>query len=322
MKKIFTLIALMVSICSFGAKLNVSLDDLGSGWSSSYDAATKTITYESAWSGRGWWIGNQDYSAFDKFVLKFEPTSEIGTVQVIAEYYEEDGSTKASVSSTQAVAGTAGEVELLLDKDYAKRLMQVYIQADVAGTLTLIEAYFESVESGESAVIWEGETTFDSWGANVSLPAAKFVGLTVDDKIVFTLSELFDVKFEDGSEWNYGGQVLFKKSDWSDLLSTSHVAITTECPCEAILTLTEEAVTEATTNGIILQGMGCTLTKVTIQKASSPTSIEGVANNEAIVSTEYFNAAGQRIAAPQKGLVIKKSKTVNGNSVVRKFIVK
>ena len=51
-KRLLTLVAAAAAI-SFGASadtLPLPLNDLGSGWDSSYDAATKTITFDDAWS--------------------------------------------------------------------------------------------------------------------------------------------------------------------------------------------------------------------------------------------------------------------------------
>lgn len=53
MKQIFTLAALAAMSVPMSAEtLDLTLDDLGCGWGSTYDPATKTITYESAWTAK------------------------------------------------------------------------------------------------------------------------------------------------------------------------------------------------------------------------------------------------------------------------------
>lgn len=55
MKKVFTLIAVAFMALSANAKYQLDLSDLVSGWGATYDAATKTISYEAgAWGGKGW----------------------------------------------------------------------------------------------------------------------------------------------------------------------------------------------------------------------------------------------------------------------------
>ena len=64
--------------------LDLSLENLNSGWDSSYDKDTKTITFDGAWKGCGWWLGNADYSKYDEVVVEFEPVE--FDVQLVVEY--------------------------------------------------------------------------------------------------------------------------------------------------------------------------------------------------------------------------------------------
>ena len=45
------------------------MQDMDNGWSSTYDAATRTITFEAAWAGRGWWLG-RDLEKMDITLLQ------------------------------------------------------------------------------------------------------------------------------------------------------------------------------------------------------------------------------------------------------------
>lgn len=73
------------------------LPSIGNGWGSSYDAATKTITFEGAWKGYGWWLDGADYSKYDEMVVEFVENAQ--TVQLVIEYAENEN------ESVQAAAG-------------------------------------------------------------------------------------------------------------------------------------------------------------------------------------------------------------------------
>ncbi|MBQ8655677.1 MAG: hypothetical protein IJ527_01240 [Prevotella sp.] len=145
MKKLFTLIAAaFLTVSANAAQLDLSLEDLGSGWSSSYDAATKTITYEIAWSGRGWWLGEVDYSAYDNVVVDFE-TQELG-VQLVIEYNgAENATTWVDAGKTQIIAA--------LDAAGKSSVKQIYIQSSKAGTVVLKRAYLATADDVEKEAV-------------------------------------------------------------------------------------------------------------------------------------------------------------------------
>ena len=96
MKKIFTLIAVAFVALSVNAKYQLDLSDLSSGWGATYDAATKTITYEAGlWGGKGWMMSGFDaetqqivnpfdFSAYDYVVVEIEESSL--KANLVAEY--------------------------------------------------------------------------------------------------------------------------------------------------------------------------------------------------------------------------------------------
>ncbi|MDO4158826.1 MAG: hypothetical protein Q4D41_00025 [Prevotellaceae bacterium] len=324
MKKIyFILFALIVSINAFGAKEQLPLtnDGMNAGWGdATFDETTKTVTYVSAWTGKGWawWNGGKDCSNYSKIVVTFDTSTDIEQLKLVVEYCDANG-TNTGYSDSGMVNGSDGKLEVALDSELKSGILQVYIQNSTVGSVTLTDAYLESEDDGEtvSNTVWEGEQRFDTW-AGLSISASKFAGLTIDDKLVFTISELFDVP-EQG--WTYGGQILLKHADWSDMIVGDHIAITTPVPYDYIMELTEEAVTEATTNGVIIQGMGFTITKISIQKPA--TEINNVADNQStIVRTEYYNMSGQRICTPQKGINIIKNVLSNGNTISKKVVLR
>lgn len=150
--------------------------DLSSGWDSSYDGATHTITYASAWSGRGWWLGDTDYSAYKKVVVEVEATSMNGNFNI--EYA--DGTTASA-----SVYFNPGTTELVYDFDEVGKshVKQIYIQGGAVGTITIKRAY---LTDGQDDPVWEAEgksLAFDEYG---NILASEFNGYTDDAQVTFT----------------------------------------------------------------------------------------------------------------------------------------
>ena len=114
--------------------VNISLDDLNEGWSSSYDAATSTITTEGEWAARGWKIGDGRYNGKGSITVKFEAV-EFG-VTLKMEYTNAD-----DVSKTTETGAPAGETEVTLDiPSDMKTMDKVYITFQPVASLKLIAA--------------------------------------------------------------------------------------------------------------------------------------------------------------------------------------
>ena len=114
--------------------------DLGSGWSSSYDGATKTITWTEAYGGRGWWFGGKDASDFSEISVVFSnATGSDKWLKLVVQYEDETMSEKDGVFDADGFTLTAQ-----LDESKKSSIMQVYIQGKAEGnTATIKEAYFK-----------------------------------------------------------------------------------------------------------------------------------------------------------------------------------
>lgn len=152
-KQLLTLAAAaMLSFSASADTLELSLEDLGSGWNATYDAATKTITYSEAWSGKGWWLGDVDYSKYDEVVVNFEK-SEIG-VKLVVEYVDE-----TVASSENMVSAGSVSVKCELNPEGSAHVKQIYLQNDAVGSLTLTSAYLQNAEvfdPTKNVTLWEG----------------------------------------------------------------------------------------------------------------------------------------------------------------------
>ena len=45
---------------------------MNEGWSSTYDASTKTITTEGEWGARGWYVGDDRYNGKGSITIRFD----------------------------------------------------------------------------------------------------------------------------------------------------------------------------------------------------------------------------------------------------------
>ena len=128
MKKILAIAVALVmvmamSVCVF-ADDPLTLDNFGtSGWDSEYDAATKTITFSGAWTGRGWWIGSDaPMTGYEAITIEFDGGA-AAAGQVVCEY---DG---ADSDTTTFAAGDAS-VTAVIKADAPCTQIYVQIGAD------------------------------------------------------------------------------------------------------------------------------------------------------------------------------------------------
>ncbi len=114
--------------------VDISLAELNEGWSSTYDATSKTITTTGNWGARGWYIGDDRYNDKGSITVKFNAVEHAVTLKM--EY------TNANDEAKDVSAGAAaGETEITLDiPANVKTVDKVYITYESAGTLTLTEA--------------------------------------------------------------------------------------------------------------------------------------------------------------------------------------
>ena len=120
-------------------RVDLTLSDLGSGWGdSTYDAATKTITIGQDWSGKGWWLGDVDYSHYSAVVIEFaEATTANGKVVVESEAGSNGDDGLFDVSCLVKV------VPLAPGADHTK---QVYIQGPAETQYKLAAAYVATAD--------------------------------------------------------------------------------------------------------------------------------------------------------------------------------
>lgn len=241
--KIFTLAALAaLALPASADTLDLSLADLGSGWSSSYDAATKTITFEDSWTGRGWWLGEADYSQWDQVVVEFEPCA--CYVQIVVEYNAE-----GVESSTSGVNAGAEKIVCELNAEAKNNVKQIYIQSAEAGTLTLKAAYLENGVEVDPNLLWEGEYTIAGWNNGAKFSASK---VAVGDLLEYTFTNAGDSN----------SQVLLKGNDWNNLLGTGKVNNADMALGKVQVGVTQEMLDNCG-GDIFVQGEGnCVLTKV------------------------------------------------------------
>ncbi len=306
----------MLSVGANAETLELSLSDLGSGWGSSYDPATKTITFDGAWNGRGWWFGDMDYSKYDEVVVNFEKVD--FNVQVVVEYTKENG----APSSTAVASAGKESVKCELSAEGKSNVMQVYLQPSAAGTLTLTSAYFQNAEvfdPTKNVTVWEGSTALVEWGNNIQIPCSDFTAekIAVGDKIAVSYEAAeaggsFKVVYV-AQEWQWTEWPAFLavpgvQKEYGTLWVTAPGTIEIEIDEAALEVLKNE-------RSILAQGDGVTITKFEIIRATTAVNEIGVDNTDAPV--EYFNLQGVRVNNPANGLYIRRQ----GNDV-KKVLVK
>lgn len=98
----------------------LSLDNLGTGWGSTYNSSTHTITFnEGAWQGRGWWFGSKDCRNYNSVVIEFDVALPCQGL-VVVEYDSGEASKQAENAGSTSI-----KCSLSSNKTSVK---QIYIQ--------------------------------------------------------------------------------------------------------------------------------------------------------------------------------------------------
>ena len=114
--------------------VNLTLGDLSSGWgNSTYDPAAQTITIGDDWSGKGWWLGDVDYSYYSVVVVEFAvATPNMGKIVVESE----EGS-----NGDEGLFDANCLVKVAVLAPGADHTKQVYIQGPAETQYQLAKAY-------------------------------------------------------------------------------------------------------------------------------------------------------------------------------------
>lgn len=293
-----------VALCANADTLDILPTFGSSGWGSTYDAATQTITYESDWTGRGWWLapGDKctDYSAYDEIVIETKDNT-IG-YSIVIEYAAEGSNTSVSVEKGMDKGSAT------LDAERKNAVKQIYLQGHEAGTLTLTAAYLQNeevVDPSLPVVLWEGEQAIDWWGNAVDLTPNDFIKAkaAAGDKLIV------NYKAEEGDAF----KVIYVDKDWAGQnlpCMTKEESYNAEYgvfnlpvdQTEYTLTLDAEdiaIVTNTENHAIKFCGDKVTLTKLTLIHAGT-SAVENIAVDEN-APVEYYNLQGVRIAEPAEG---------------------
>lgn len=156
-----------VSLSAFALRLDLPLSNLNGGFGdATYDPATKTITYTTAWSeGKGWWLGGVDYSLYNDVTINFEAID--ATVKLVVQYGDDS-------NNTPDVYANSGDtsIKVILDPVKKNNVKQIYLQKGGAGTLVLKEAFLSGAATPSAVIDFENKeigTTYATvaWGPTV-----------------------------------------------------------------------------------------------------------------------------------------------------------
>jgi hypothetical protein len=299
-----------ISLSAKAGKTVDILDNFGSsGWSSEYTSDTHTITYTGTWSGRGWWLGGADYSAYESIVIKLAKPLE-DYAQIVVEYSNSDYS-----NSTSGKSAGATEIECPFDKDGRAAVAQIYLQSSIACDIVLSEAYLVLEDTGATEkVLFEGEEAL-SWYPGYEIDKSNIITQGAGSKLVidvdFPVTEESDTwSLKLGIKWTNDVLPSFKKeTNFQEAYNTIYTSSNTYT-----YTFTEEDITALKNDGdnsLRICGESTTkLKKVTlVYPTADKGSVGDVAVDESAAPVEYFNLQGVRVANPQNGLYIRRQGT-------------
>ena len=225
--------------------VNISLDDLNEGWSSSYNAATKTITTEGEWAARGWYIGDNRYNSKGSVTVKFEAVNFGVTLKM--EYTNTGGESK-SVSAGAAAGETGVELDIPAD---IKTMDKVYITYQPIGTLKLTEATVNDKvvdNRTERTLVEKSQAISDG---DIAINRGLFSNAVAGDVLRVYATGLGE-----------SSKIALQTNDYSDCLEGANWAEFTESPF--ILKLTTTLLEKVQAKNLLVRGENFTFTKATL----------------------------------------------------------
>ncbi|MBQ2208806.1 MAG: hypothetical protein II404_02450 [Prevotella sp.] len=225
--------------------VNISLDNLNEGWSSTYDATTKTITTTGEWAARGWYIGDDRYSSKGSITVKYEAVQFGVTLKM--EYTNTSGESK-SVSAGAAAGET--EVELDIPTD-VKTIEKVYITFQPIGTLKLTSATVNDkvVDTRTEKTLVEKEAKIAD--GDIKINRGLFSNAAAKDVIYIYATGLTEAS-----------KIALEPGDYSGAIDGANWTAFTESPFA--LKLTESVLATIKEKGLLVRGENFTFTKATL----------------------------------------------------------
>lgn len=309
-KHLLSAMAIMaISMTATAAEpINLPLDNLNCWGTTTYDAATKTITFAEQWSGAGWWL-DSDYSAYDEVVIEVVPT-DIKT-QIFVQYQDAAGE-----NQNETLALEAGESKLVytLNPELKSHVLQIAIQNWAPGTLTLVSATIDNAtpfNPDANVVLYEGAAPIVEWswdeGKSYSLPVAKLIENKVveGDALAFTYtteaewaSAQYTLVHSDWTNEPFPGVAGIEgySAEWNTVGFATGTA-TQVMPLEAV---SINAIYDANSMKMLITGADATLTKIEIVRKGAAVNTISIEN----APVEYYNLQGVRVAEPAAGQLV------------------
>lgn len=285
-----------------------------------------TINMSSGYKGGSIYIG-RDMTQYDYVWIKFSNATGNPNFGITYDEWQKNESWGPVFASSAIAMDGSGMVGIKLDKKsvmvkgnaetdgvgigdvYAQHVQQITIQGQAgAASVTVEGIWFGTVEEyvaaggdvplrpapGGALTMWEGNHVYNGWSVTDVVDTKYFEVAKVGDVIYCTIVDANEPNpvFKNVSDW----------SDFKDLEATKVVAADHfECTIS-----TEEALQNLQKNGLRLQGINFTLTKIELINKADAAGINSVKAGE--VNDALYNLAGQKVDANYKGVVIKSGK--------------
>ena len=344
MKKFFTLIAVVCMAMTASAKYQLSLEDLTNGWGSSYDPATKTITFEEgAWGGRGWNLSAEtpfDYAAEGyQYVVIKASASDIAT-KVIVQYTDgttDDTGAYVQVGADETAFDAGTKLMAARFSVENQKLIQIYIQnsawsaelkGNPGGTVVLEDAFLCTEEEYQEVlagnVETEKEISLEGWGWGWSSEQSYADGVLT--ATVTANGGAVSIGWTEGVDWSaFDYLVAVIDSYESDMTEDAYIAIQANAvgnvpvctggvsgtfaePQTVVCPLDKEKATNVSQLWIQSQVGVFKVRRVYLTTEAPAVDAINAIKTEKTNNSAMYNLAGQQVGKNYKGIVIQNGK--------------
>lgn len=188
-KSLLTMMAFAATLFAGAAELDIIPNYSPEMCWSGASMSGKTVTWETAWGGLVFDMGNRNYDQYKYAVIDFtEATPEKTKLEV---YCASDNQASASVELDAGIT----QIKLDLSASISSDIAKIALMSAKPAVMTLSKAVLTDTYTS-NPVIWEGEKLLENMNTNFTVKADKLANVKLGDTLT--------VYFEVGSAVNYG----------------------------------------------------------------------------------------------------------------------
>ncbi len=290
---------------------NLPLDKIITGYNSTFDANTGTLTFGNAWVGSGWYWNDapQDFSDYDYVMVDYSHLT--AGMELKVKYSD-------NTEEFKALPVDGHQLQFSLSEIKKSGISEIYFFSLANdNNITLENVYLGTYDVTSDVNLFEGDCAITGWDPCVLVTRQQFADAHMQpgNKLVITAKATADngyMKIMLDKGGNLAVWDAFKRVEGynNEIVPVSKSGSKISIPLDVDII---DALCANDTQNIRIVGENTTVTKVDVVRNDSTTALERIDTGNEDMPVEYYNLQGVRIENPMSGLYIRRQ----GNKVTK-----